>query len=163
MLLFLLFLVHCKSSQVRCINDNICIYIYIYIHYTYIVFRHVPSCSVMFCRVPSCSVIFRRVPSCSVMFRHVPSCHQTPRRLTWISRSSNPGRPGWKYIGNIYTYIYIYIIYIYIYVYTYTNEFDYGGVTHGLAVIPPYGLSAEFVKSWTSADNPYGGNSQPNA
>ena len=64
-----------------------------------VLFRHVPSCSVMFRHVPSCSVMFRRVPSCSVMFRHVPSCsvmfHQAPRRLTWISRSSNPGRPGW--------------------------------------------------------------------
>ena len=64
-----------------------------------VMFRHVPSCSVMFRHVPSCSVMFRHDPSCSVMFRHVPSCsvmfHQAPRRLTWISRSSNPGRPGW--------------------------------------------------------------------
>ena len=28
-------------------------------------------------------------------------------------------------------------------------------------LLPPYALSAEFVESWTSADNPYGGNSQP--
>ena len=28
-------------------------------------------------------------------------------------------------------------------------------------LLPPYGVSAEFVESWTSADNPHGGNSQP--